>query len=248
MRQYAVHATLKAFQKRVDVARAALVDAASRGPVVICSSWGKDSVALCDLALETLGPVPIMHVRSAYELPGGEHVEAHFRTRAEVYDVPAKLTLEETIAWLQQHGLGYQRETAAGAGKARKTDASTSWVRANGFTVQALGMRAAESFGRRWNFRARGLVYHAEAHGLTVACPLGWWSTKDVWAYLVSRGLPWHRLYDLETDGFTREELRNNGWLSIVSTSEGRAAWLARHFPAEWRRLRTELPQVELLK
>lgn len=246
-RQYEVWATLSKHKRRVEEARRALIESSHMGPLVISSSWGKDSVALCHLAVETLGRVDIMHVRSSYELPGGEHVEAYFRDIANVFDVPAKLSLEETVAWLQAHGLDQERTEKADAGKKRKTDAALTWVLEHGYRSQALGMRADESRSRRMCFRARGLVY--QAHGLTIANPLGWWSTRDVWAYLVSRGLPWHRLYDLETHGFSRENLRNSGWLTWIAApdSGGRAQWLATHFPAQWRSALSEFPHLSMM-
>jgi phosphoadenosine phosphosulfate reductase len=247
VRQYEVWATLDAHRRRVDEARAAIRRAAAVGPLVVSSSWGKDSVALCDLAINVLGPVDIMHVRSSYELPGGEHVEAHFRERANVIDVPARLSLQETIAWLRTHGLGHEREKRAGAGKRRKADAALEWVLSRGYASQALGMRAEESPARRTCFRVRGIVYGA--HGIVIANPLGWWSTRDVWAYLVSRGLPWHRLYDLETHGFNRESLRNSGWLTWAAAPDngGRAQWLQAHYPERWRDLTTEFPRLAML-
>lgn len=163
-------------------------------------------------------------------------------------DVPARLSLQDTIAWLRTHGLGHEREKRGGAGKKRKADAALEWVLSRGYDVQALGMRAEESPARRTCFRIRGLVY--EAHGIVVANPIGWWSTRDVWAYLVSRDLPWHRLYDLETHGFTRETLRNSGWLTWAAAPDngGRAQWLEAHYPEQWRALLADFPRLAAMR
>lgn len=77
-----------------------------------------------------------------------------------------------------------------------------------------------------------------------MTCPLAWWTARDVWAYLVSRSVPWHPIYDYEDCGLTREKNRNTGWLSTDGASEGRLIWLRRHFPEQWERLATEFPDV----
>ena len=58
-----------------------------------------------------------------------------------------------------------------------------------------------------------------------------------MWAYIVSRGIPYNRrIYDAETHGQTRD-LRNTGWLSTDGAEDGRIAWLAFHFPDEYETL-----------
>jgi phosphoadenosine phosphosulfate reductase len=79
-------------------------------------------------------------------------------------------------------------------------------------------------------------------------CPLMGWTAKDVWAYIVSRRLPYNRrIYDAETHDQTRETIRNTGWLSTDGAAQGRIAWLRAHFPTEYRLLADEFPQVETL-
>ncbi len=110
LREFEVWAKTSVHKKRVAKARDTLVRAASAGRLVISTSWGKDSVALCDLAIDTLGPVDLMHMASPYELPGYESIVEHFTARAPIHTVPPRRTLAEYIAWLQVIGLGYERE------------------------------------------------------------------------------------------------------------------------------------------
>lgn len=210
------------------------------------TSWGKDSCALLSLATGELGRVDAAHMVSGYELPGDEHVRTWFSSRCNLEEVAARRPVSEIVEWLKTYGLGYERETLRGAGKKRKTDAALEWVKAHGYAVQMLGMRAAESKARRTCFRVRGLTY--PAHGLTVSNPIGWWETRDVWAYLVAHGVPWHPLYDAETHGQTRETIRNAGWLTVQSDStDWRVPWLRRHFPEQYSALAREFPQVRRL-
>lgn len=242
-REYIAWASLKTHQRKVEQARECLIDAASRGSIIISTSWGKDSVALCDLAIETLGRVPLFHLKSAYQLPGNEKIVEHFAARTEVFEVPARMSLDEIVAWLQTHGLDYERQKLRSAGTKRKTDAAVDWVLGAGYRVQALGMRAQESRSRATCFRIRGLTY--QAHGLTVTNPLGWWSARDVWAHLASRDLPYHPLYDCETHGETRERLRNAGWLTLSPYgADAKIVWLREHYPDQYRDLVKHFPQV----
>lgn len=248
--RYLMHSRTPGFARRVERARGVLLaalDAADGDPtrVAVFTSWGADSVPLCDLALDTLGAgVPLVHMASAYEMPGGGRVVEHFAARARIVDLPPSRTLDETVAWLHDIGLGCDRETEASkkVGNRAKADKGTEWALANGCAAQVLGMRADETLSRRKLFAARGPVYRAR--GLTMACPLASWSVADVWAYAVSRGLPWHPLYDCEGLGFTRETLSNTGWLTTHGVTSGRIAWLRRYYPDLHARLIAEWPHL----
>lgn len=243
--EYLTWSQTAAFRRKLDRARAEIMAATRTGRYVVSSSWGKDSCALVHLALTVCGPVDVAHLRSPYELPGGEDVVQWFAERVRVHTVPTSRTLDEYVAWLQSHGLHYERDALLARGKARKADELVEWVLSRGYDTQLLGMRAAESKGRRQCFRVRGLTY--PARGLTVCNPLGWWTARDVWAYLVSHDVPWHPLYDRETHGQSRETLRNAGWLSVHGAEDARIAWLRQHYPEQYRQLAERLPQVRRL-
>lgn len=246
LRAYALQAQLGAHRRKAEQACSTIREAATHGRLVVSMSWGKDSCALGALAIEALAParVQMFHLASPYELPGGERVRAWFGERADVVEVPSGRTLEETIEWLRDvGGLFYERDAQHGAGKKRKAGAGVEWA-AERYAVQAMGLRADESKGRRAGFRARGTTYQLQ-RGLWVTCPLAWWSALDVWAYLVSRGVPWHPLYDAETHGMRREELRNAGWLTV--RDEARVAWLRVHYPEQYQALEQAFPQVRRL-
>lgn len=246
---YRAHARTKAFARKVDQAKRAIEEAATRGRVVVSSSWGKDSIATLSLALDALGEVQVVHMDSAYKLPGWEPVHEHFAARAAVHTIPARRTLQETIEWLRVVGLGYERETQSATTVAHrmKRDAATEWCDAHGYSVQVLGLRADESNIRRMVLRKRGLVYQI-ASGQWRALPLGWWSVVDVWALIFSRDLPYPRLYDCESHGYNRETLRNTGWLTTIDAPDGRIAWLRAHFPEQYAQLVAEFPRLAQLR
>lgn len=248
LRAYAAIARTQRFARLVMRARREIDRALTFGPALISTSWGKDSCALAHLVFTLAPHVPMVHLRSPYELPGGERVERFFRELgATLIDVPTRKTLAQYIEWLQQHGLGYEREARQKAGRSRKASELSEWALKNGRPVQFLGMRAAESALRRRVFRSRGLTYQ-RADGCVMSNPIGWWQTSDVWAYLVSRGVPWHPLYDCETHGVTREQIRNAGWLTVQSdVTDWRIPWLREHYPEQYRQLRALFPRVALV-
>jgi len=247
-RQYAVHARTRAFARHVDTARRLLDRSVAHGPMVVSMSWGKDSVAMGDLAIEHLGRVPMLHLGSPYALPGAERVCAHFAERAEVTVLDASRTLSEYIEWCRDIGLPHERSrsTKSQVVKQIKSDRASEWCRDHGYTVQALGMRIDEKGPRAAMLRAKGPLYSLAAGGWK-SCPIAYWSHADVWARIVSRDLPYPRLYDCETHGYTRETLRNTGWLSTDGADSGRLIWLRRHFPEQWAVLRQAFPQIDLI-
>ena len=247
--QYRAWAQTAVHQRRVAQAVDIVQRADALGTIALAMSWGKDSVAVADLALRTLGRrVPAYHMASSYELPGGEHVAAHFRERTDVDVLPAKRTAEEVIEWLREVGLGYERtRSSRRAAAAPKKSGGDEWCAERGYDITVLGMRADEAVGRRKLFTVRGPIYERSS-GARIACPLAWWETRDVWAYIVTHDVPYHCIYDCESHGYTRETLRNAGWLTTTGAGMGRIAWLAHHYPAEYRRLAEAFPRVRMLR
>jgi len=240
---YSVRAKTQAFQRRVDAALRA-IEAAERRAVVSVS-FGKDSCAVAHLSARVLGRIDMMHMACAHELPGGERVREFMSSLGPIHELPPLNTLQESLEWLRVVGLPHERERSAHQRivKSRKKDRGHDWAVEQGYATTILGMRADESSGRRWCFRKRGTTYQRPS-GHWSCNPIAWWSSADVWSYLVSNGIPWHPLYDCESLGFTREILRNGGWLYTDGLARGWGAWLRKHYPEQWRRLVAEFPQV----
>jgi hypothetical protein len=114
------HAKTNSFLRHLDWARREVESAFSHGKAMVSTSWGKDSVALCSIAFGVDASVPMVHLRSPYELPGGEHVIAHFRELgSNLITLDTRKDLAGYIEWLTQYGLGYERESHAKAGRAK---------------------------------------------------------------------------------------------------------------------------------
>lgn len=247
LREYHVWAQTAVHAKRVLGARQILERASLHAPFAVSVSWGKDSIAMLDLAIETLGRVTAIHMASPYALPGSEHVQEHFAARCGLHVLSSTRNLAEYIEWCREIGLPHER------GRSRqirvvteiKRNRAISWCDGHGIVMQVLGLRIEEKGPRARVLRIRGPVYQL-ADGSWRANPLAYWSARDVWAYLVTRGLPWPRLYDCETHGMTRQTIRNTGWLSTDGAHEGRIAWLKFHFPDQYRDLLDAFPQVAM--
>lgn len=251
VRQYLLWAKSPTHRARVAQAEGIFHRARAVGPISIASSWGKDSGPLCDIAIRLFGPeTTILHMASPYELPGYEDVVAHFSERARVATLPAARTLDEYVEWCRAIGLPHERSKSAQqhAVQTLKRDRGTAWAAEHGFVVQTLGMRIAEKGPRARVLSTRGPLYMRVARDW-IACPLAHWTGLDVWAYTFANGVPYNRrIYDAETHGYTRETLRNTGWLSTDGADHGRMVWLSRHFPAEFRLLQKHFPQVRALR
>lgn len=247
---YRAHARTAAFRRKVDQAKRSIEEAARVGKVSVSLSLGKDSIAATRLVLDVLGgDTQIIHMDSSYKLPGWEPTRDYFAEHGRLHVIPAKRSLAETIEWLRDVGLCYDRETkhATTVVHRMKRDAASDWCEEHGFSVQILGLRADESNIRRMVLRKRGLVYQLSS-GQWRALPLGWWSVVDVWALIFSRDLPYPRLYDCESHGYNRETLRNTGWLTTIDAPDGRIAWLRHWFPEQYAQLVAEFPWLVQLR
>lgn len=240
----------KAHRRRVERARDIIADAARRDPpIAVMTSWGKDSVALCDIVLSTVGRVPLVHLGSPYALPGYDETITHFAARADIVTREASRSLAEYIEWCQRIGLPHERERGAHkrAVQTIKGDVGDALAEEHGWSTLALGMRIDEGGPRAILMRKRGPTY-AVASGVVKTNPLAYWETRDVWAHIVANDLPYNRaIYDAETHGQTRETLRNTGWLSTDGAHDGRLVWLRAHFPAQWEALADAFPHITTL-
>lgn len=230
IREYDIWAQLNVYKRHIEKARAVLRRAAEKGRPLISTSWGKDSVFLCDLAIDTLGGdnVDLMHIGYPDDLPGYDRVIAYFEERANVFTVQCAQGWDEYLDW-------YNSTTSATQTQ-RKGARADKWIAENGYTIECLGIRANESSIRRRVLRRKGQLYQRKS-GLWMCHPIGWCDVRDVWAWILSRGVPYHPMYDCETHGLDRQQIRNAGWLTTCAGS-----WLQAHYPEQWARLRDAMP------
>lgn len=116
--------------------------------------------------------------------------------------------------------------------------------------VTTMGLRAAESSGRRVSASRRGQFYPikyqyraGEQHyHLT---PISTWTDDDVWAYIAYRELPYNEMYDVFARlGIPRREWRISVLLGESASNIGRFSRLRQAAPDKFAELARQFPMI----
>jgi 3'-phosphoadenosine 5'-phosphosulfate sulfotransferase (PAPS reductase)/FAD synthetase len=200
-------------------------------------SAGKDSVVTADLVWRVSPDVP------ALMLTGGE---THL-LYPDAADVAARVARDHPLtvvhvdhvfsaSWADAH-FWEQYESFVGEWE--------TYLWARGHDAAIIGLRAEESAQRRVDLRTRGPIHRYvdggryRSGGLRV-CPIHDWSWRDVWAYIVSRDLPYLSAYDSRgPDG--RTHLR----LGRSAMRMGQLQELRRENPAGYAAILARFPDIE---
>lgn len=220
-----VHCRSSSFKRRVKEARQALARFTdSAEPCYVGVSWGKDSVVVAHLAAwlkrEKRRTLPLVWLKS---VPGFNPdcilVRDEFRRMfpelpyAEI-ETPRR---HDEEGW---HSTGTMEEGFREASR-RYGDRHVSGVRAEESTVRSLRMR-------RWG-----------ENSPNTCAPIGWWTARDVFAYLHVNGLPVHPVYAMTQGGlWERDRLRVASLDETHGRGRGRAEWEAHYYPDVLRTLR----------
>lgn len=196
-------------------------------------SAGKDSAVIAHACARVWPSVPIAMVD-----PG---VPTHWleEERQEWVDYAATQGWRlEIFPWDKWGDLGIAtaKDAASHADAAHRSMFADlyDWAAAEGRDHYVMGLRADESRGRKLRARRYGLC-HEHANGRTSHTPIAWWSTDDVWCYIIKHGLPWLTIYDhLGPDA-------RNGLIGRNGLQNGRLAYLRKYYPAAFRAARDQL-------
>jgi len=233
---------LRAFTRKVE--RALDVIAGAAPPVGIAFSGGKDSTVVLDLVRRVFPDAPAGFFDSGAELQ-------------DTLDLVAATTNVQTIPALdgglielcRQNGYwGHEPEAddpqPVDFAEALIYAPARAFVERNGLQTVALGLRAGESVGRRFNAIKKGERYRV-ADDVAHLCPIQWWSEDDVWAYIATRELAYNAAYDKMTAlGVPRKHQRICTNLGTDAASFGRYVYLRQIDPELWNRLAGEFPLI----
>ena len=200
---FMAYASLPKFQRRVDQALETIREALAIAKAEVAVSWGKDSVVtlhLCQtidpaVASMSFGHSDRLLISNYAEVEASYHAKFGGKTvtiQVEGYDVPLKVS--QLKRWEQS-------------------------------PMVIMGLRKEESSKRSIALTKYGLIHaysSGDREGSWRACPIGYWSWQDVWAYTALHGLPYLNIYDQ----LPRDRGRTTDHLSRTTSK----AWQQRRF------------------
>ncbi len=239
-----VHAQLTTFKRRVDASLEAIRRASEIGAIGVSFSGGKDSVVSLDLVRQVVRDAPAAFFDSGSEILGTAEMVAHVGAQT----LHPRMTMLEMARYAGWWGYADPVDKTCGfdAKATLMGEPSEAFVVRNRLRVIAHGVRGSESHARAMHTASRGELYRGK-DGTWYCMPLARWSLQDVWAYIASRELRYHRAYDvLTTAGIPRENQRVSGALGERGSGWGRHAAMRLVDPDGWRRLVAEFPRIGL--
>lgn len=236
------HALTPLFASKVAAAQQIVSEVLSQSQrPYIAFSTGKDSTVTAALVWEQAPEVPAVYMDADCAFP--ESVELLERMARAGHTV-IKWPCEPFLDILERAG----GPDAPGVEDA--TMRATVWgpvkalLAASAYDGSFVGLRAEESRDRRRLIQIRGPVFRqAQYGGILEGLPVAWWTDRDVWAFIVSRGLDYNRAYD-RMEQLPFRQRRISYWAGETSRRYGRWVWLRREYPALWNRFSSRFPEV----
>lgn len=239
---YHAYARQPTFRRRLERAEQLVTEALAQATrPYVAFSTGKDSTVVLDLVWRQDASIPAVYFDAHCAFPESEAVLE-------------RLTREgrPLIRW----DVGDFLEILAEAGGPTADGVETYTMRktveiparqvaqAYQFDACFRGVRAAESNARRQRFRTYPPLWR-DAQGMLLCDPIWDWTTMDVWAYIVTRNLPYNALYDrMRVLGVPEHEQRVSYWAGETYRHHGRWSRLAQLHPQLYRRLGERFPEV----
>ncbi|MFZ3132843.1 MAG: phosphoadenosine phosphosulfate reductase family protein [Desulfosporosinus sp.] len=232
------------YTKKLMQAREAIIKAIeiSKKPA-ISFSFGKDSLVCLDIARQIKPDILVINIDRGR---GGDTEEAvgMYADYAKQYGLNYHRvkTPREVLQIYREAGSIYnvQRKEIkanliAGTKTARKTFA---------IDCEILGLRTEESNERQW-LHKYGTLHYSESEKRYKCNPVLNWKGEEIWAYIISREVPYLSWYDHEAEQMGYEWARYSNWAGIGSyVTYGRIAHLKKNEPELFLELAKEFPEI----
>ena len=204
-------ATLPAFKKKVEQAKAVIKEALNIAPAYVAVSWGKDSVVMLHLCQQIKPDIIAVNYGSSeqdtvdsYSQVINDYLQRFPTNYKELIGLPE---------WANEPDTVQDRCNQILEGK---------------YNLAFVGLRAEESKNRKRSIAQNGLIHEYKSgryKGHYRVCPLGWWTWRDVWAYTVVNNLPYLDSYDYKDRERGRTNAHARYWFSknkFKKVSEGK--------------------------
>lgn len=239
-----VWSRLDSFKRRVDRALESIREAGEHGEIGVSFSAGKDSTVTLDLVRQVFPSAKAALFDSGDELP--DTYAMAIELDADV--IKPRLTMREMARY--SGWWGYANPVDPGcpfdAKRILVGEPSETFVVKNRLGVIAYGLRAEESGGRALHIKCRGDLFRGKDR-TWYSMPVAKWSLQDVWAYIASRSLRYHKAYDdMSRARIERGMQRVSGLLGERGSGAGRHALLRRFAPDIWREITAEFPNIAI--
>jgi len=229
-----LYSRLPTYKKRLAGARKIIADALHRcsNPYVAFST-GKDSTCTLHLVLEQVGNVDIVYFDADCALP--ESIEMFEYYNAQGLNIIKQKT-EPLLETFRKHGLDNPRLEDITM-KTTVYNPIKKLLAENNYDCVFLGLRAGESKCRSKLLMSRGRLFENKRDGIIECLPVGWWTERDVWAYIHTNNLMYNKAYDKGVE-------RVSYWAGETRKRKGRWVTLKQYWPQLYNRFAAEFPEV----
>jgi len=211
-------------------------------PYIACS-WGKDSIVMLWLIRKIDKNIPVVYMNSNYSFP--DNYEFRDRMLKEwnikhYIELPPVSDYKEIVETFGLPGISRKSQDQEKVVSKLKKQLRPEIKE---FDSVFLGIRASESRARQNMIRYSGKI-NTLKNGITKIMPIADWTFKEMWQIVKENNIPMNTIYS--KDKFSSPEwIRNSGILSTDGASSGKIQWIKYYYPAIYRKLSVDYPEVK---